>query len=145
MYLWQGAPDVSIALTFWVTPARLYRWKLNSLWYRIANITTCCYKKSGISWDVAQVVWNLVGMGCVTLKGPLLAMEWVGVIPNERGKRSHPSFGIRHGYEARGYEAEAKPKLWSKHEAEAEAEAKALNFWKLCLDELFHVEKYCSK
>ncbi len=34
----------------------------------------------------------------------------------------------RHGYEARGYEAEAKPKLWSNHEAEAEAEA--LTFWK---------------
>ncbi len=32
----------------------------------------------------------------------------------------------RHGYEARGYETEAKPKLWSDHEAEAEAEA--LNF-----------------
>ncbi len=32
----------------------------------------------------------------------------------------------RHGYEARGYEAEAEPKLWSDHEAEAEA----LNFWK---------------
>ncbi len=29
----------------------------------------------------------------------------------------------RHGYEARGYEAEAKPKLWLDHEAEAEAEA----------------------
>ncbi len=35
---------------------------------------------------------------------------------------------IRHGYEARGYEAEAKPKLRSIHKAEAEAEA--LNFWK---------------
>ncbi len=34
----------------------------------------------------------------------------------------------RHGYEARGHEAEAKPKLWSNHEAEAEAEA--LIFWK---------------
>ncbi len=33
---------------------------------------------------------------------------------------------IRHRYEARGYEAEAKPKHWSNHEAEAEA----LNFWK---------------
>ncbi len=33
---------------------------------------------------------------------------------------------IRHGYEAQGYEAEAKPKLWSNHEAEA----KALTFWK---------------
>ena len=35
---------------------------------------------------------------------------------------------IRHGYEARGYEAEAKLKLWSNYEAEAEAEA--LTFWK---------------
>ena len=34
----------------------------------------------------------------------------------------------RHWYEAWGYEAEAKPKLWSNHEAEAEAEA--LTFWK---------------
>ncbi len=31
----------------------------------------------------------------------------------------------RHGYEAWGYEAEAKPKLWQDHEAEAEA----LTFW----------------
>ncbi len=29
----------------------------------------------------------------------------------------------RHGYEAWGYESEAKPKLWLDHEAEAEAEA----------------------
>ncbi len=36
--------------------------------------------------------------------------------------------GIRHGYEAGGYEAEAKPKLWPDHEAEAEAEAEALPF-----------------
>ena len=35
---------------------------------------------------------------------------------------------IRHGYRAQGYEAKAKPKLWSNHEAEAEAEA--LTFWK---------------
>ncbi len=34
---------------------------------------------------------------------------------------------IRHGYEAWGYEAEAKPKLWLDHEAETEAEA--LTFW----------------
>ena len=33
----------------------------------------------------------------------------------------------RHGYEARGHEAEAKPKLSLNHEAEAEAEA--LTFW----------------
>ena len=41
-----------------------------------------------------------------------------------------------HGYEARGYEAEAKPKLWLEHESEAEAltflnhepEAEALPF-----------------
>ena len=36
----------------------------------------------------------------------------------------------RHGFEARGYEAEAKPKLWSNHEAEAVAVAEALTFWK---------------
>ena len=35
---------------------------------------------------------------------------------------------IRHGYEARGHEAEAKSKLLVNHEAEAEA--KALTFWK---------------
>ncbi len=34
----------------------------------------------------------------------------------------------RHGYKAWGYEAEAKPKLWLDHEAEAEAEAEALPF-----------------
>ena len=34
----------------------------------------------------------------------------------------------RHGYEAQGHEAEAKPKLSLNHEAEAEAEA--LTFWK---------------
>ncbi len=35
---------------------------------------------------------------------------------------------IRHGYEAQGHEAEAKPKLSLNHEAEAEAEA--FTFWK---------------
>ncbi len=35
----------------------------------------------------------------------------------------------RHGYKARGYKAEAKPKLWSNHEAESEA--KALTFWSM--------------
>ncbi len=35
---------------------------------------------------------------------------------------------IRHGYKARGYEAEAKPKLWLNHKAEVEAEAKPLTF-----------------
>ena len=36
---------------------------------------------------------------------------------------------VWHELEVRGYEAEAKPKLWSKHEAEAVAES--LTSWKL--------------
>ncbi len=39
----------------------------------------------------------------------------------------HESVDSRRGYEAWGYEAEAKPKLWLDHEAEAEAEV--LTFW----------------
>ena len=37
---------------------------------------------------------------------------------------------VRHGYQAQGHEAKAKPKLLLNHEAKAEAEAKALTFWK---------------
>ncbi len=32
----------------------------------------------------------------------------------------------RHGYEAWGYKAEAKPKLWRDHEAEAKSEAEGM-------------------
>ena len=42
-------------------------------------------------------------------------------------EKGHFGYDARHGYEAWGYEAEAKPKLWRDHEAEAEAEA--LTFW----------------
>ena len=52
------------------------------------------------------------------------------------GHRERRGLIARHGYEARGHEAEAKPKLLLNHEAEAltfwkhEAEAEALTFLK---------------
>ncbi len=69
--------------------------------------------KFGENWS--RICWETIPTsGTTTPAGTamLLCLDWEKEV-------------TRHGYEAWGYEAEAKPKLWLDHEAEAEA----LTFW----------------